>query len=716
MSLTRRSTIRASALFLGLGAVLVTMPLQGKPQGPKTERVRGHDAVAGEVLVKFRSALSGNVLSRFDRQMDADRRVRVGTRGAHRVHSKSFDTGALLSFLQVQPEVEYAEPNYILYATDSVPNDPAFPQLWGLQNPFTPVADIGAVKAWDVSKGSSSVVVAVVDTGVDYTHPDLAANIWSAPTPFTVTISGVNMPCPAGTHGFNAITNACDPKDDNNHGTHVSGTIGAIGNNGVGVVGVNWTTKIMGAKFLSASGSGSTADAVEAIEFVIQAKQIFGALANVRVLSNSWGGGGASQSLGDAITKANTNNMLFVAAAGNAAANNDTGPFYPANFTNENVLAVAATTNIDGLASFSNYGVTSVDLGAPGVGIVSTTRNNTYASYSGTSMATPHVAGTAALVLSVCNLSTAALKSNLMSTVTHVASLAGITVTGGRLNADAAIRACAGVGPSAPPPPTGLSAVAGNARVSLTWNSAAGATSYTVKRGLSPGSETTLVSGLTTRSHVDQAVANGTRYFYVVTALSSAGASGPSNEVSATPLAPPAAPSGLSAIRGNARVTLNWNAANGASSYTVKRGLSSGSETTIASRLTARSYVDQALANGTRYFYVVVAVNPAGSSGSSNEVSATPLAPPPVPTGLKATAQAGRKIDLKWNPVAGATSYRVRRATASGGPFTLIGTVTVTSGSNTNLTAGTTYYYVVSAVNAAGEGGNSAKVSAIAKK
>ena len=271
-------------------------------------------------------------------------------------------------------------------------------------------ADISADFAWDVSTGSRANVVAVVDTGIDYNHPDLAANVWSAPTSFTVNIGGTLITCAAGTHGFNAITNTCNPLDDNDHGSHTSGTIGAVGNNGIGVSGVNWVASIMGSKFLDASGSGTTAGAINAIDFTIQAKAIFGAGANVRVLSNSWGGGGFSQALLDEINKANTNNMLFVAAAGNASANNDVTPNYPSNYAAPNVMAVAATDNRDARASFSNYGRTTVHLGAPGVDVLSTTRNNTYKYFSGTSMATPHVAGAAALVLSMCSLDTAGVK------------------------------------------------------------------------------------------------------------------------------------------------------------------------------------------------------------------------------------------------------------------------------------------------------------------
>lgn len=447
--------------------------------------------------------------------------------------------------LKSRASVRYAEPNYVLYA-DATPNDPRFlsGDLWGLRNTGQtingvvgkPGADIGATSAWDVSTGGTSTVVAVIDTGVDYTHPDLAANAWSAPAAFTVAIGGKTITCGAGTHGFNAITNTCDPFDDNGHGSHVAGTIGAVGNNGVGVVGVNWTSRIMGSKFLDSSGSGTTANAINAIEFTIQAKQTFAGSsgANVRVLSNSWGGGGYSQALLDEINKANTNNMLFVAAAGNSGTNNDTTPHYPSSYTAPNVVSVAATDNTDALASFSNYGVSSVHLGAPGVDILSTIPGG-YAFYSGTSMATPHVSGSAALVLSTCALDTSALKSNILNNVDLISSLAGKTVTGGRLNVNKAVRACSA--PTAPPAaPANLTATPGDSQVRLAWTGSAGAASYTVKRSTTSGGPyAAIASGVTTTSYTDSGLTNGTTYYYVVSALNSLGESPPSNEVSATP-------------------------------------------------------------------------------------------------------------------------------------------------------------------------------------
>src|SRR5215813_13416944 len=427
------------------------------------EMMDGVEVVAREAIVRFntpRLELQRH-LNHAISMVNASGHRAIGPAGLDIFHfrSKDMDTRALVDLLSRLPGVLYAQPNYVV-RTQLTPNDTRFGEMWGLNNTGQVVggqtgiagADISAVSAWDVSTGSSSIVVGVIDTGVDYNHPDLAANIWSAPAAFSVTVGGQPINCPAGSHGFNAINNTCNPLDDNNHGTHTSGTIGATGNNGSGVVGVNWNTRIMGLKFLNSSGSGNTADAIECINFAVQAKQIFGANANVRILSNSWGGGGFSQALLDAINAANSNDMLFVCAAGNNNGNNDTTAFFPANYDAPNVLSVAATDNRDAKSSFSNFGATTVDLGAPGTNILSTVPNGGFAVFSGTSMATPHVSGAAALVLSKCSLSTANLKANLMNNVDPISSLSGRTVTGGRLNVNKAIRACSGGG--APPPTT----------------------------------------------------------------------------------------------------------------------------------------------------------------------------------------------------------------------------------------------------------------------
>jgi subtilase family serine protease len=326
--------------------------------------------------------------------------------------------------------------------------------------------------------------------------------------------------------------------DDQNHGTHVSGTIGAVGNNGIGVVGVNWTARLMAIKFLDAQGSGTTADAIAAVEFAIAVKQAFAATggANIRVLSNSWGGPEFSQALLDQVNAANAADMLFVAGAGNDGFDNDILPFYPASFDAPNVISVASTGYTDDISWFSNYGATSVDLGAPGEDILSTTIGNSYDYASGTSMATPHVAGAAALVLSFCDLSTAALKDTLLGSSDPLPSLEGITVSGGRLNVNNALHAC-----TAPPDtPAGLTARGADTKVTLSWSGALGAMRYNVRRSLTAGGPySPLASAVKATGYTDSAVVNGTTYYYVVSAENTLGESGDSNEASATPNIPP---------------------------------------------------------------------------------------------------------------------------------------------------------------------------------
>ncbi len=461
---------------LWVATAVAAQPPSGKtqgPSGPRLEMVGGRPAAANQVIVRYRDGAGKADRDYVEATAWASKARGVGGSG-NRMYVIEADgnksVAALVKELSAQPSVLYAEPNYYVQALVT-PNDPLFGQLWGLDNTGQTIngqagtfgADIDAVAAWNVTTGTSSVVVGVVDTGVDYNRPDLAANIWSAPSAFTVNIAGQSLTCPAGSHGIRSTTGfgplSCDPMDDmtvvhcappspcfyGKHGTHVAGTIGAKGDNSTGVVGVNWTTRIMGLKFLNYAGGGYIEDAINAIEFAIQVKQQ--GLANVRVLNNSWGGGGFSQALLDQMNKANANDILFVAAAGNSNTNNDTTPVMPGGINAANSVNVAATDNRDGKASFSNYGPTTVHLGAPGVGILSTVGNGgqEYFAYNGTSMASPHVAGAAALILAGCpGLDTAGLKATLLDNVDSVASMAGITITGGRLNVNSAVSACAG--------------------------------------------------------------------------------------------------------------------------------------------------------------------------------------------------------------------------------------------------------------------------------
>jgi serine protease len=346
-----------------------------------------------------------------------------------------------LEKLRKNPAVLYAEPNYIVHASVT-PNDSSFADLWGMNNTGqtggTDDADIDAPEAWDISTGSHDVIIGVIDTGVDHSHPDLMANIWTNPA----EIAGDGIDNDGNgfvddMHGINAITSVGDPMDDAGHGSHVSGTIGATGNNGLGVVGVNHNVSIIGCKFLSASGSGSLSDALTCIDYFVDLKNNG---VNVRATNNSWGGGGFSQALSDAITSSEEANILFVAAAGNDAYDNDAQASYPSGYPHDSVFSIASTTHTDSMSSFSQWGLTTVDMGAPGSAILSTVPGGGYDTYSGTSMATPHVTGAAALAWSVNpELSAVEMKELLMSSGDDNSALTGKTVSGKRLNVKTAL-------------------------------------------------------------------------------------------------------------------------------------------------------------------------------------------------------------------------------------------------------------------------------------
>ncbi|MFO0983904.1 MAG: S8 family serine peptidase [Planctomycetota bacterium] len=374
------------------------------------------------------------------------------------------DVRATQHLVEGLPGVKYAHPNMIVRAVGT-PNDPSFSAQWGFNQAND--ADIDAPEAWDIHTDATSVLVAVIDTGTQYTHPDLADNIWT--NPGEIPGNGIDDDLNGyvdDVHGYDWVNNDGDPIDDHGHGTHTAGTVGARTNNAIGVAGVCWQARIMVLKFLSSGGSGSIANSILAVEYSMDN----GAMLS----SNSWGcycSAGDMQGLKDAVDAAGDVGMLFVAAAGNSASNNDSSPFYPASFDLPEVFSIAASNAADTLASFSNYGAVSVDIAAPGESIYSTWPTSTYTYLSGTSMACPHAAGAVALVASYCpSLTMLDIKQQIMDTVDVKPAFSGKVASNGRLNLNNALLAC--------PPPVTVDVLAPNGgelfyqdTATITWSS-----------------------------------------------------------------------------------------------------------------------------------------------------------------------------------------------------------------------------------------------------
>ena len=446
---------------LGLTGLATLTPATAAPAVQSSQTAAA--AAEGELLVGFVAGATAEDRQRARSRASAQRQDTVVAAGADRNEvelvrlPQGKDRDRAIAELESDPAVAYAEPNYLLTHQVTVSDpyytslDPA-KDLWGMYGDLTtPKNEFGskAGQAWSTTTGSKSVYVGVIDEGIQFTHPELDGQIWTNPQ--DSTFNGVDEDKNGLTddvHGWDFANNDSSIYDGgtrgslDDHGTHVSGTIGGEAN-GQGVVGVNHAVTLISGKFLGRTG-GTLANAVKAVDYFTNLKTTKGI--DIVATSNSWGGGGFSQSLLDAITRGAKADILFIAAAGNSGSDNDASPSYPSGYDTtagagyDAVIAVAAIDRNGGLASFSQYGAKTVDLGAPGVGVWSTTAFNTYSSYNGTSMATPHVTGAAALYQAKNPTASAAtIRAALLGSTAPTASLAGKTVTGGRLDAAAAL-------------------------------------------------------------------------------------------------------------------------------------------------------------------------------------------------------------------------------------------------------------------------------------
>jgi thermitase len=570
-------------------------------------------ASADQYIVRLRA---GNDVHRFAQtarwQMGAQTAIGRPGIGAVVVTMPAGQVSGFARKLASRPEVAYIEPDLPM-TTCSTPDDPYFGSQYSHSKAQTSAA-------WDLWKPNASVTVAVIDTGVDSTHPDL--------------VNKMVRNAQGAVDGYNALTlTAGTALDDHGHGTHCAGIAAAQINNGSGVAGVcGWTgsaaqtdvgTKILPVKCLDASGSGSSSNVADGI--------VWAADHGARILSLSVGGG-STQTLADAVTYAWSRGCLVVAAAGNSASSIRQ---YPAGYPE--ALAVAATSSTDTLASYTNYG-SWVQTAAPGDAILSTlpvyatTVGVTgYGSMSGTSMATPFVAGEAALLLSFNpSLTNAQLKNLIVSNVdAYTPYLSRTLATGaGRVNVLKALVA-AGASQSAPGAPGSLAATAGAGQVTLSWTSAANALSYNVKRSTTAGGPYTVIaSGGVSLSYTDKAVVGGTTYYYVASATNAAGEGANSNEAGAKPTAVlPVAPTAVKASAGKVSVSLTWTQSTtaGITGNKVYRSTTSGGPYTLAATLakTTKATIT-GLTKGVKYYFRVTALVGTVESAYSAEVSATP--------------------------------------------------------------------------------------------
>lgn len=557
--------LQPPATILGVAVGLAVLAVQATAQPAASPRAAGQPQapryVEDELIVQFRESASddelrealGRIGARSLRHVQTATMRAVGRHGLTRVRTGRPVAEALRS-LEKHPAVEFVEPNWIVEHC-AVSNDPYFGNgsLWGMygdqSSPANPYGS-QAAEAWAMGyTGNRSVYVAVIDTGVQYTHPDLAANMWVNPQELANGVDDDGNGYVDDVRGWNFYHHSPSVYvgSEDYHGTHVAGTLGAQGGNRIGVAGVSWNVGIVPAKFLGGPwGTGSIADAVEAVDYVVDLKRRKGI--NLVAINASWGGGGYSVALHEAILRAAKANILFICAAGNARLNTDLSPYYPSCYDTSQgagsqwpaafdaVVSVAALGKGGALASFSNFGVRTVDLAAPGVAITSTLASGGYGRLDGTSMAAPHVTGAAALYAAAHpGASAAAIKRFLLTQArqTLTTAVANSIETGGRLNLSRADNP-APVIPGAPSGAVAASPAAG--RIDLSWtDNSDNETHFEIQRATAQtGPWTTVARPGTDVRHLSQGgLVSGRTYFYRLRAGNGSGFSGYSRLASA---------------------------------------------------------------------------------------------------------------------------------------------------------------------------------------
>jgi subtilisin family serine protease len=614
---------KSSSILLAL--FLLLYPLSAFPGEPPIARY-----APGELLVKFRRGLSTARVTSIHRSLGSEVIERLKDIHIDRiVLPDGWSVEEAISFYRADPDVEYAEPNYIRRAL-LTPNDPHLNELWGLHNTGqtggTEDADIDAPEAWDTQTDCSSVVIAIPDTGADLDHEDLKESIWrntgedwSNGSPGNNGVDDDSNGKIDDYYGWDFVNSDNDPDDDNSteeeyHGTHVTGIIAAQGNNGLGITGVCWSASIMQLKILDSGGDGTVADELGAIGYAIDK--------GANIINLSLGGAGYSTGEYEAIKNAGDAGMLFVAAAGNDGTDNDDSPVYPASYNLDNIISVTATDDNDELPSWANYGITSVDVGAPGFEIYSTKAGDSYQYISGSSMAAPHVAGLAALIWAHdSTLTYSEVKDFILNGVDAKPALGGNILSGGRINANNSLLK------SLSAPSNLLATALSGGYIDLSWtDNSYGETGFKIERKTDSGgtySEIAAVSSGVT-SYRDTGLSASTAYFYRVQAYTSSSHSSYSNEAHA-----PAAPSNLSAKGvSTSQIDLTWtDNSMYEDGFKIERKTGTGGTyseiATVDSDVT--SYSNTGLSEGSIHIYRVRAYHAGGLSLYSNEVAGTTL-------------------------------------------------------------------------------------------